>query len=117
HLLEMRDAPVAIGAVAAESTAELIVKPASSHFFKRMGNELPRIFITIDDETPQAECQFSWVQKFWGIAKPARSAVIQVVQVCPCLLDWLTGMGKRSILSRQSPGKQFQQGATLLFDV
>src|SRR5438552_6889804 len=80
HLLEMWNRPFGVNAVAAETTAEMIIDAAFGHPRERRANDRQRFRIVRHTECPQAELKLGRMREFGRTAEAAVNGVEAALQ-------------------------------------
>ncbi len=96
HLLEVRDDPLAVHAVAGEATADLVVHPATRHRPECLLRHRKRIIVTGERVVAEQELQHHRRRELGCSREPARSLVELPPQRRDCLREIL-GRGQESI--------------------
>ena len=85
----MRNAPVLIRAIAAETAAQLVVDAALRHLLQRERHHFQYLRITCDKVTAQTEFQLRGMQELWRITKTAVHGIESLLQLRQCLIERL----------------------------
>ena len=88
HLLEMRDVPACIHAVAAEAAAELVIQPTQRHLLQGEQRHVACLFIVPRMRLPQQQIEFGRMQELWRIAEAAMHAVEILAELLHCSFEW-----------------------------
>src|SRR4029077_18503270 len=72
HLLEMRNRPFGVDAVAAEPAAELIVDPSVGHARKRDRDDFQRALVAARCVAPETEPE---LERVWKLRRTAKASV------------------------------------------
>ena len=119
HLLEVRNQPFVVGAVAAQTAADLVVDAACEHFLERVFHHLQRFQISGAEVVPQQQLQ-SHARRKLVLRLKLEAPVIRIVAFAEilggCLLGLPAGNGGSGALrlgialevSQQIPGNVFQ---------
>src|SRR4029077_18684101 len=72
HLLEMRNRPFGVDAVAAEPAAELTVDPSVGHARKRDRDDFQRALVAARCVAPETDPE---LERVWKLRRPAKASV------------------------------------------
>ena len=114
HLLEMRDLPALVGAVAEEATAELVEDAATGHVVQGLEHRVARELVLVRDPAPEQEVEIGDVRE---LRRPAEATPALVVRFEQLLAQRLRDPGGRllGLVGRVVAHERLAQLAVLAF--
>ncbi len=117
HLLEVRDQPVLIHAVAAETAAELVVDSALRHFLEREQHQFAQPRVAVRAGRPQAESEFVGMREFRRAAQTPMHFVETGAQIRSRSGYRRSVERDFAVRRRQRAAHELEQGFVLLIDL
>ena len=98
HLLEMRNGPRLIHAIARKATTQMIVDTALGHVRQRRAHYFQRLRIVVDGVSPQTKGQFIGMRKLGRMADATMHAIKHARKIRQRGIQWFTR--KRGCVTR-----------------